>query len=555
MSDDFVPGQRIGDYEILGVLGAGGMGKVYKVRNVISDRVEAMKVLLANLAVQKELADRFLREIKLLASLDHPNIAKLNTALTLDNQLVMMMEYVDGVTLASRVLRGPTPPADAAKYTDQVLSALSYAHKLNVIHRDVKPANMMLTSQGVVKLMDFGIARPNDEAGMTSTGATLGSMNYMSPEQVRCEPVDQRSDLYSMGVSLYEMVTGKLPFRGHSNYSVMSAHLQETPQPPIAVRPDLPKGLSDIILMAMAKNPPDRFQTAEAFAAALRSVFPAGAAVTVSPTPAVRAPQVQVTPAVSAPQVPVQMTVPMAVVAAAESQAAARSTHRGAYMALGGILVVGMLVAGGFYVPRVIKTHAGSRSTAPQSETQRTAQPPDAAPPPDAATPVTPAAADAPATPTPDSAAVPAPAAALPAPASLAAPAAAPARADRSATKASQDTQSKANEEEEKADREAQQKANEEADRRAAELKDSEKQFDQLTSRAAAISDGLDTLRRAQAAQGYGLRGDIATAEQLMKTDLGRAQDALQQQDGAKAKEYLDKAEVEASIIERFQGR
>ncbi len=319
MSDDFVPGQRIGDYEILGVLGAGGMGKVYKVRNVISDRVEAMKVLLANLALQKELADRFLREIKLLASLDHPNIAKLNTALTLDNQLVMMMEYVDGVTLASRLLRGPIAPADAAKYSDQVLSALSYAHKLNVIHRDVKPANMMLTSQGVVKLMDFGIARPNDEAGMTSTGATLGSMNYMSPEQVRCEPVDQRSDLYSMGVSLYEMVTGKLPFRGHSNYSVMSAHLQETPQPPIAVRPDLPKGLSDIILMAMAKNPPDRFQTAEAFAAALRSVFPAGAVVGVSPTPAVRAPQA--TPVVSAPQVPAQATVPMAVVAAAESQA------------------------------------------------------------------------------------------------------------------------------------------------------------------------------------------------------------------------------------------
>ena len=184
MSDDFVPGQRIGDYEVLGVLGAGGMGKVYKVRNVISDRVEAMKVLLANLAVQKELADRFLREIKLLASLNHPNIAALNTALTLDNQLVMMMEYVDGVTLASRLQQGPIAPADAVNYSEQVLSALSYAHKLNVIHRDVKPANMMLTPQGVVKLMDFGIARPNNEAGMTFTGTTLGSMNYMSPEQV-----------------------------------------------------------------------------------------------------------------------------------------------------------------------------------------------------------------------------------------------------------------------------------------------------------------------------------------------------------------------------------
>ncbi|HEV3481484.1 MAG TPA: protein kinase [Candidatus Acidoferrales bacterium] len=551
MSDDFVPGQRIGDYEILGELGAGGMGKVYKVRNTISDRIEAMKVLLANLAAQKELADRFLREIKLLASLDHPNIAKLNTALTLDNQLVMMMEYVDGVTLASRLLQGPIAAADAANYSDQVISALGYAHKLNVIHRDVKPANMMLTSQGVVKLMDFGIARPNDEAGMTSTGATLGSMNYMSPEQVRCEPVDQRSDLYSMGVSLYEMVTGKLPFRGHSNYSVMSAHLQEMPKPPIAVRPDLPKGLSDIILMAMAKDPRERFQSAEAFGAALRSVFPAAAGA-VSPIPApVRVPQE--TPAASAARIPAETAPAMAVVAAAESQAATRSGHRGAYMALGGILVVGMLFAAGFYVPRVIKTHAGSRAAAPQSDAQPIAQP--AAPPVDVGTPGPAAGEAAGAAEVP---AVPAPAATLPASTALATPAAAPAaaappagahaRADSASAKASQQAEQQANQE-------AEQKANEEAERKAAELKDAERQFDQVASRAAAISDGLDTLRRAQAAQGYGLRGDIATAEQLMKTDLGRAQDALQQQDGAKAKEYLDEAEVQASIIERFQGR
>jgi len=223
MSDDFAVGQRLGDYEILGVLGAGGMGKVYKVRNVISDRVEAMKILLANLAGQKELADRFLREIKLLASLNHPNIAALNTALTLNNQLVMLMEYVDGTTLATRLQSGPIPVPDAINYSEQLLSALGYAHKLNVIHRDIKPANMMLTSQGVVKLMDFGIARPNNEVGMTLTGTTLGSLNYMSPEQVRGSEVDARSDLYSFGVSLYEMVTGQLPFQGNSNFSVMSA--------------------------------------------------------------------------------------------------------------------------------------------------------------------------------------------------------------------------------------------------------------------------------------------------------------------------------------------
>ncbi len=520
MSDDFVPGQRLGDYEVLGVLGAGGMGKVYKVRNVISDRIEAMKVLLANLAVQKELADRFLREIKLLASLNHPNIAALNTALTLDNQLVMMMEYVDGITLASRLQQGAIAPADAVNYSEQVLGALSYAHKLNVIHRDVKPANMMLTPKGVVKLMDFGIARPNNEAGMTVTGTTLGSLNYMSPEQVRGEPVDQRSDLYSMGVSIYEMVTGQLPFRGHSNYSVMSAHLQESPQPPIVLRPDLPRGLSDIIVMAMAKDPKDRFQSAEAFSNALRSVLPATAgAGIVAPIPGtVRVPQG--IPAASGAQVGVQATAPLTVAA---SQAAPSGSRRGVYMALGGFLVVVILFAGGFYLPRIIKTHASPGSAAPQ--------------------PAAPPAADTPV----GISAPPADAVTVTAPPGSATPTAPPAAA---APAVKQEDPAVA-----KARMEAEQKEREEAARKAAELKEAEEQSDQLEARSAAITQGLDNLRRAQNAQGYGLRGDIAAAEQMMQVDLARAQTALQAKDGAQAKEYLDKAEAQASIIERFQGR
>src|ERR1700736_1173088 len=128
MSEDFVAGQRLGDHQILGGLGSGGMGKVFKVRNVISDRVEAMKILLPDLAGRQDLADRFLREIKLLAGLNHPNIAALRTALTLNNQLVMVMEYVEGTTLATRLEQGPIPAADAVNYIDQVLGALSYAH-------------------------------------------------------------------------------------------------------------------------------------------------------------------------------------------------------------------------------------------------------------------------------------------------------------------------------------------------------------------------------------------------------------------------------------------
>src|SRR5690349_21499167 len=272
MSQDYAVGQKLGDYEILGILGAGGMGKVYKVRNTISDRVEAMKILLPDLAGQKDLADRFLREIKLLASLSHPNIAALRTALTLDNQLVMIMEYVDGVTLSSRLQQGAIPPSLAVKYIDQVLDALSYAHKQNIIHRDIKPANMMLTSDGVVKLMDFGIARSSTDRSLTMTGTTLGSLNYMPPEQVKGEPADNRSDLYSLGVSLYELVTGQLPFQAESNYAMMAAHLQEDPKPPIVLRPGIPQPLNQIILMALAKDPNQRFQSADAFRGALKSV-------------------------------------------------------------------------------------------------------------------------------------------------------------------------------------------------------------------------------------------------------------------------------------------
>jgi serine/threonine protein kinase len=273
MTDD-VTGARKGDYLILGTLGAGGMGKVYKVRNTLSDRVEAMKVLLPDLSEQQELADRFLREIKVLASLHHPNIAELRTALTIGNQLVMIMEYVEGTTLASRLQQGDMRYADALACFDQVLAALSCAHSQRIVHRDIKPANIMLAPYGIVKLMDFGIARSGNDMGLTMTGTTLGSVAYMSPEQVRCEPLDGRSDLYSVGVSLYETITGQRPYVSDNNFEVMQAHLQVPPTPPIDLKPDVPPGLNQLILMAMAKNPAQRFQTADAMRGALRSVAP-----------------------------------------------------------------------------------------------------------------------------------------------------------------------------------------------------------------------------------------------------------------------------------------
>lgn len=392
MSLDYQVGQRLGDYEILGILGAGGMGKVYKVRNTISDRIEAMKILLPDLVGQKELADRFLREIKVLASLNHPNIAALRTALTLDNQLVMIMEFVDGVTLSSRLQEGAIAPGQAIKYVDQVLAALSYAHKQNIIHRDIKPANMMLTPDGAVKLMDFGIARSATDRSLTMTGTTLGSLNYMPPEQVKGEPADNRSDLYSLGVSLYELVTGQLPFQADSSYALMAAHLQEEPRPPIVLRPGIPQPLNQIILMALAKDPGQRFQSADAFRGALRNVVTHGETTQAAVAPRAYAPGsgaaasatalFQETPGAQSPTQPVaspmfqpqqtpqptQRVTPapsVAPVFASEPAAApppaavaASASHRGLWIGLGALIVVAVLFAAGLYLPGHLKTLA-----------------------------------------------------------------------------------------------------------------------------------------------------------------------------------------------------
>jgi serine/threonine protein kinase len=578
MSEDFVAGQRLGDYEILGVLGSGGMGKVYKVRNVISDRIEAMKILLPNLADQKDLADRFLREIKLLASLNHPNIAALRTALTLDNQLVMIMEYVEGMTLASRLQHAPIPPADSVNYTDQILAALSYAHQLNVIHRDIKPANMMLTPRGVVKLMDFGIARPSNEAGITITGTTLGSVNYMPPEQVKGDPVDARSDLYSLGVSLYEMVTGQLPFTGHSSYSLMSAHLEEPPKPPIMVRPDLPKGLNAIILMALAKEPGDRFQSADAFRNALKSVFSTAATPQSSmdnqvsqPGPA---PATAILPNTPSPPSetrtvilpPNQQVQP--VTAASAAAVASPSSRRGLYMALGALIVVGVLFAAGLYLPRRTKTQANTGSANQPSaksafstpNAESTKLPADSSSgQSDPANPLLGQPSNPAATDTSGTTPVP-PASDVSVPKLKAriAPADAkhgsapdeghplPGKAQIIPPQPSrQDTQQPP------ADNSSPQVTSSSD----VKLEEVEHQADQLNSRASAVSQSIELLRRQQNAQGYGMRGDIVSSEQRMQTDLSKAETALQQQNATTAKKYLDMAEVEVERLEKFLGR
>lgn len=267
------PGDLIGNYRVIELVGSGGMGHVYKVQNTLSHRVEAMKVLLPELSSNPELAGRFMREIQVQAALAHPNIATLHTALQIGDQMVMLMEYVDGETLESRLRRGAMPVDECIGVSMQVLSALSYAHKQGVIHRDVKPANIILGTSGVTKMMDFGLAAvgmpEGEDRRLTRTGTVMGSLSYMSPEQVRGQAPTARSDIYSFGLTLYEMLTGVRGVTGDSDYAVMTAHLDVMPPAPAAVNSSVPPALSDIVLRAIAKHPASRFSSADELSAAL----------------------------------------------------------------------------------------------------------------------------------------------------------------------------------------------------------------------------------------------------------------------------------------------
>ena len=264
-------GDIVGDYEVTGVLGRGGMGKVFRVRSRLTEREEAMKVVLADLDENPAFAERFMREIKVHASLQHPNIAALYTAQRIGERLVMILELVEGVSLEEMLRRGPIVPAEAARYIAQVLGALAYAHERGVVHRDIKPANILIGAGGVVKLTDFGIARSTSEARLTGTGLAVGTLAYMSPEQIGAAEVDARSDLYSLGLTFYEMVTGCRAVQGATEHALMSAQLTHMPPEPAAVNPRIPGAMSVTIMRVLAKDPAKRFQSAREFQAALQS--------------------------------------------------------------------------------------------------------------------------------------------------------------------------------------------------------------------------------------------------------------------------------------------
>lgn len=278
------------DFKVLGELGRGGMGIVYLAIDVNLDREVAVKVLPAYLTEPSGVRDRFLREARTAAKLSHPNIVPVYRADEKDGVVFFVMRHVDGESLAERLAsQGPMAPLDAARMMEQVALALDYAHSRGVIHRDVKPENILLErGSNSAVVTDFGIARLMEAAPATATGQVLGTVHYMSPEQVLAERLDGRSDVYSLGVVGFKAVTGQLPFDGKSATAVLVEHVTKDAPKVRSVGPGVPEQLAAIIDRCLAKDPAARYQTAGALAAALddatRSIPRPGSSV-VAPEP------------------------------------------------------------------------------------------------------------------------------------------------------------------------------------------------------------------------------------------------------------------------------
>src|SRR4051794_20321067 len=251
-------------------LGAGGMAEVWCAEDEVLGRRVALKLMGGRFAEDPEYRERFRREAQAAAGMQHPNIVGIYDRSEWDGTPYIAMELVDGKTLKELVTeRGPLPPDIAVGLTEQILRALGYAHKRGIVHRDVKPQNVIIDHDGQAKVADFGIARAGDTSQMTQTGAIVGTMQYLSPEQAEGHPVDRRADLYSTGIVLYELLTGRVPFDGEAPISIAIKQINELPVPPGQLEPGIPPALEAVVLRSLEKDPARRYQSAEEFVAAL----------------------------------------------------------------------------------------------------------------------------------------------------------------------------------------------------------------------------------------------------------------------------------------------
>jgi len=267
-------GGVIGNFKIIEQIGEGGMGTVYRGVDLMLDRPVALKRLRPDFSDNPQLLERFRSEATALARLNHPHIATLYSFFRHQDDHFMAMEFVEGETL-DEILRkgGPIPAQRAIGIFDQVLDAIEHAHQLNVLHRDIKPENIIVSKQDVAKVTDFGIARVLGEAGLTRAGALIGTVAYMAPERVKGEPADRRSDIYSLGVVLYEILAGRGPFAAASEFELMTAHVEKAPTPLARIVPGIPGPVAGCVMQALAKSPDERPPSAAAFRRSLNDAM------------------------------------------------------------------------------------------------------------------------------------------------------------------------------------------------------------------------------------------------------------------------------------------
>ena len=279
VSDTLINQLFDGRYRIVRKLGTGGMANVYLAEDEVLGRRVAIKILNDRHASDDSFVERFRREAKNAAGLSHPNIVSIYDRGEAEGTYYIAMEYIEGRTLKDLILaRGPLPVDQAVAYARQILGAVRFAHRKGIVHRDIKPHNVLVDTDGRLKVTDFGIARAG-ASQMTEAGSIIGTAQYLSPEQARGASVDQRSDLYSVGIVLYEMLTGSVPFTGDTPVEIAMKHISAVPEVPSGRRPNVPHDLDLVVLRALAKDPRERFQTAEEMDAELGRVA-AGLSVT-----------------------------------------------------------------------------------------------------------------------------------------------------------------------------------------------------------------------------------------------------------------------------------
>jgi len=294
-------GTKLGPYEVLSAIGAGGMGEVYKARDTRLNRIVAIKVLPTHLADRSELRERFEREAKTIASLNHPHICTLHDTGHQGEMDFLVMEFIEGETLAQRLQKGRLPLEQVLQYAIEIADALDKAHRKGITHRDLKPGNIMLTKSGT-KLLDFGLAKlkqevapatpvsqlPTEKDAMTAEGTILGTLQYMAPEQVEAKEVDARTDIFAFGAVVYEMATGKKAFEGKTSASVMAKIMEAEPPSMASLQPMTPLSLDRVVKRCLAKDPDKRWQTASDLCEELRWIAEGGSQATLAPIAAAK---------------------------------------------------------------------------------------------------------------------------------------------------------------------------------------------------------------------------------------------------------------------------